>query len=76
MKVLPQEEVFSTRPTFWGFVRRMGGTCTAKLTAETDILVVYEIDPADRTIQRAIANGTTVLTEYDFLVKVLHREPF
>lgn len=76
MKVLPQEEVFSTRPTFWDFVRRMGGTCTAKLTAETDILVVYEIDPADRTIQRAIANGTTVLTEYDFLVKVLHREPF
>lgn len=45
-------------------------------TAETDILVTYEIDPKDRAIQRAIANGTTVLTEYDFLVKVLHREPF
>lgn len=76
MKVLPKEEIFCTRPTIWGFVRRMGGTCTAKLTVETDILVVYEIDPEDRTIQRAIANGTTVLTEYDFLVKVLHREAF
>ena len=60
---------------FSQFVAKLGGTYSNKLTKTTDLLVTYHIDVENATIQRAIKQGTAVMTELDFLQMVQRHGP-
>ena len=61
--------------TFADFVSSLGGTYSNKLTKTTDLLVTFLIDPENATIQRAVKQGTVVLTELDLLKLIQAHKP-
>ena len=60
---------------FSEFIERLGGSYSNRLTKTSDLLVTYQIDRENTTIQRAIRQGTAILCELDFLKLVQGRQP-
>ena len=53
--------------SFEDFISSLGGKYSRTCSKKVDLLVTYKIDNKDSTIQKAIANGTAVIEEKDFL---------
>jgi NAD-dependent DNA ligase len=70
LKALTKGQTYFPRIQFPEFVENLGGTYAARFGKSTDILVTYEIDPENGTIQKAEQQGTMVLTELEFLKMV------
>ncbi len=60
--------------SFADFVSGLGGSSAKTLSKKVDLVVTYEIDPENVTIQRAQKQGTTIITELEFLKTIQRKE--
>ena len=70
LPALPKGISFFPRILFEGFVRKCGGIPGGRFGKDTDILVVNAIDLENATIQRAMKQGTLVISELEFLQSI------
>lgn len=74
LKAFPKNVKYFRGMEFSEFVTTLGGTYSARLTKNTDILVAYTIASSDASIERAIEQGTNVITELQFLKMIKEGE--
>lgn len=60
--------------SFEDFVKEFGGTYSKTYSKKVDLVVVYKIDKNNVTQQKAVANGTAIIPEKEFLDQLRKNE--
>ena len=62
--------------SFEDFVHAFGGIYKKLYSKKVDVVVTFKIDDNNSTIQKALANGTSVIEEREFLELLKKQDPF
>lgn len=76
LKALPKGLQYFPREQFQEFIEKLGGIYASRFGRDTDIVIALNIDEEDSTVMKARAQGTKVLTEYEFLMMLKERKAF
>ena len=67
---LPKGISYFPRILFGDFIKKCGGNPGDRFGKDTDILIVKDVDTENTTVQRAIKQGTIVVSELEFLQSI------